>query len=61
MRNYNIPIARMSIIKTLAHYANEVSARVAVIKRKYILYGVEERGRERERVKIRSKSNTMEN
>lgn len=37
----------MFIIKTLAHYANEVSARIAVIKRKYILYGVAERGKER--------------
>lgn len=39
----------MFIIKTLAHYANEVSARIAVIKRKYILYGVAERGKERGR------------
>lgn len=47
MRNYNIPVARMFIMKTLAHYANAVSARVAVIKRKYILYDVEEMARER--------------
>lgn len=49
----------MFIIKTLAHYANEVSARIAVIKRKYILYGVAERGTERGEVRL--KSNTMEN
>lgn len=37
MRNYNMPDRKVRIIKTRAHYANEVSARVAVIKRKYIL------------------------